>query len=137
MDIEANKTGESVSPARLWFGTITAAVSWTLLVCVDIAINWRACQHQERYGIPTPETSARVLIGALAAVVLAIVIVAGITCYRNWQRLTREGHLLRTHAVERREYMAVVGLIMTVTLGIGIVWLGLTAFFLDICWRAR
>jgi hypothetical protein len=137
MDTEENRTGETVSPARLWFGTITAAVSWVLLGCMDILINWRACQHQERYGIPPPEISARVLIGGLAVFLLAIVIFAGFVSYRNWQRLTLEGDLMRTHAVERREYMAVLGLIMTVIMGMGIVWLGLTSLFLDICWRAR
>lgn len=137
MAIEENNPEQNVSPAKLWFGTITAAVSWTLLGCIDILINWRACQHQERFGIPPNALGARVLIGCLAVFLLVIVVIAGVTSYRNWRRLTPNPELLKTHAVERREYMAIGGLIMTVTLGIGIVWLALPPIFLDICWRAR
>lgn len=137
MAAECVGRNEGISTIRLWFGTITAAISWTLLGCIDILINWRACQHQEQYGIPPPEVGPRLLIGCLALILLAIVFIAGVTSYRNWQQLTREGNLMRTHAVERREYMAVAGLIMTVTLGIGIVWLALPPIFLNICWRAR
>jgi H+/Cl- antiporter ClcA len=137
MAIENDNPARAVSPAKLWFGTITAAVSWTLLVCIDILINWRACQHQERYGIPPHDIGPRILIGCLAVFLLAIVMIAGVVSYRNWKRLSPEPELMRAHAVERREYMAVVGLIMTVTLGMGIVWLALPPLFLNICWRAR
>jgi heme/copper-type cytochrome/quinol oxidase subunit 2 len=134
---ETENSNATISPARLWFGTITAAVSWALLGCIDILINWRACQHQDRYGIPPHVIGPRILIGCIALVLLAIVLIAGVISYRNWQRLTPQPDLLRTHAVERREYMAFLGLIMTVTMGMGIVWLALPPIFLNICWRAR
>ena len=44
---------------------------------------------------------------------------------------------MRSHAVERQTYMAMAGMIMTVTMGIGIIWLALPPIFLNICWRAR
>lgn len=134
---EANNSEQVVSPAKLWFGTITGAVSWTLLGCIDILINWRACQDQERYGIPPHAIGPRVLIACLALFLLLIVIIAGITSYKNWKRLTPSPDLMHAHAVERHEYMAVVGMIITVTMGMGIVWLALPPIFLNICWRAR
>lgn len=137
MHTEANNPEHSVSPAKLWFGTITAAVSWTLLGCIDILINWRACQHQERYGIPPNAIGPRILIGCLALFLLVIVTIAGFVSYRNWKRLTPEPDLMRSHAVERQTYMAMAGMIMTVTMGIGIIWLALPPIFLNICWRAR
>lgn len=137
MATSGNNSHETVSPAKLWFGTITAAVSWVLLGCLDILINWRACQHQEMYGIPPHVIGPRVLIGCLALFLLVLVLIAGVISYRNWQRLSPERDLLKTHAVERQEYMAFLGLIMTVTMGIGIVWLALPPIFLNICWRAR
>ena len=42
-----------------------------------------------------------------------------------------------TDAVERREFMALLGVIVSVTLGMGIIWLALPPLFLDLCWRAR
>jgi hypothetical protein len=33
--------------------------------------------------------------------------------------------------------MALIGVIVTATLGMGILWLAIPPFFLDICWRAR
>jgi hypothetical protein len=51
--------------------------------------------------------------------------------------LSSQPSLLETHAVERREFMALLGVIVSVTLGMGMVWLALPPFFLDLCWRAK
>jgi hypothetical protein len=45
--------------------------------------------------------------------------------------------LLGGEAVERPQFIALLGVIVTVTLGMGILWLAIPPLFLDICWRAR
>lgn len=128
---------EQIRPKRLWFGTATAAVAWVALGCADIVITWRACMQQEDYGIPIPRPEVRIVYFVVALVLLALTVTAGWISYRNWRNLARERELLHAQAVERREFMALSGIIVSITLGMGIVWLALPPLFLDVCWRAR
>jgi hypothetical protein len=136
MAIESDIPANTVSPRRLWFGLTTSAVAWVSLGCIDILINWRACMHQEDYGIPNPHPAARILIGVVALLLLLIALSSGIVSYRNWRHLSAQP-LLSGEAVEHHQFMALLGVIVTATLGVGIIWLSIPPFFLDICWRAR
>jgi|SRR6185312_8310572 len=127
----------TVPARRLWFGFATSAVAWMALGSLDIVIAWRACTHQYDNGIPVAHPGARIALAVLAFALLGVGLVSGITSYRNWQSLATAPGILDTLAVERREFMAVLGLIVSVTLGMGMLWLALPPFFLDICWRAR
>ncbi len=133
----STREGKLVPPGRLWFGTATAAIAWVLLGCADIVITWRACMVQEDYGIPTPRPDVRILYFVLALVLLAVTTWAGLTSYKTWRFLTSQRKLLDSRAVERREFMAVGGVIVSITMGMGILWLALPPLFLDLCWRAR
>lgn len=132
-DTETN----AVTSRRLWFGFSASACAWIALGCLDIAISWRACTVQEGYGIPPSRPAVRGAVVALANLLLCVAIAAGVTSYRNWRTLSRGQHLLQTNAVDRQEFMALIGVIVSVTLGMGIVWLALPPLFLDLCWRAR
>lgn len=129
--------GAEVTPRKLWFGFLTSAVAWSTLGCLDILVTWRACQHQESFGLPAPHPGVRLLYGLLAVALFVVSIWSGITSYRNWRRLSAQKDFIEAQGVERREFMAVLGVIITVTLGMGIIWLALPPIFLDICWRAR
>lgn len=126
-----------VEPSRLWFGVAASAASWITLGCLDILITWRACTHQENFGVAAAHPGVRILFGIVALVLLLVTIAAGLTSYRNWRALAGRSHVLDAEAVERREFMALLGVIVSVTLGMGIIWLALPPLFLDICWRAR
>lgn len=128
---------QSVRPRRLWFGAATSAVAWVGLGCLDILITWRACMQQEDYGIPIPRPEVRILYFAVALALLALTFFAGYVSYRNWRRLSNDRKLLNAPAVERSEFLALGGIIVSVTLGMGILWLALPPLFLDVCWRAR
>lgn len=130
-------TRNAVSPRKLWFGFVASAVAWVGAGCLDILVTWRACQHQEDFGIPNPHPYIRLLYGLLALGLLVISVWSGLTSYRNWRRLSAQKDFIEAEGVERHEFMAVLGVIITVTLGMGILWLALPPIFLDICWRAR
>ena len=136
MATEENTQNGQVSHRRLWFGLLTTAIAWVSLGCIDIVINWRACTHQGDYGIPPSNPGPRILIGAIAVLLLVISAIAGSISYGNWRRLSRQP-LLEGEAVERNQFLAMLGVIVTVTLGMGILWLSIPPLFLDICWRAR
>jgi hypothetical protein len=127
----------AVPPRRLWFGFAASAASWITLGCLDVLITWRACMHQEGFGVPNAHPSVRVLFVVFTLVLLAITMAAGFTSYRNWQSLSTSTRVLGAEAVERHEFMALLGVIVSVTLGMGIIWLSLPPLFLDLCWRAR
>jgi hypothetical protein len=133
----SQREGKPVAPRRLWFGTTTAAIAWVLLGCSDIVITWRACMQQEDYGIPPSHPGARILYFALAVALLVLTIWAGITSYQTWRYLSAQRTMLHAHGVERKEFLAVGGVIVAVTMGMGILWLALPPLFLDLCWRAR
>jgi hypothetical protein len=131
-----NTTVAPISSQRLWFGLVASAVAWVSLGCIDILINWRACMHQQDYGIPNPHPVARILIGVVALLLLAIAVGAGSISWSNWRRLSTHP-LLEGEAVDRNQFVALLGVIVSLTLGVGIVWLAIPPLFLDICWRAR
>lgn len=126
-----------IVPRRLWFGFVSSAICWVTLGCVDLLITWRACIYQEDYGLPSHPTSATVLYLLASLILLAITIAAGITSYRNWRAVSARQAILESPSVERTEFMAVLGVIVSITLGIGIILLALPPFFLSLCWRAR
>jgi hypothetical protein len=136
MATEQNIPVNTSTSRRLWFGFAASAIAWVSLGCIDILINWRACMHQQDYGIPPEHPGARILIGVVGLVLLAIPIAAGAVSFRNWQQFSREP-LLDAHAVERHQFMAYGGILISITLGAGILLLAITPLFLDICWRAR
>jgi hypothetical protein len=121
----------------LWFGFAGSVFSWVLLGCLDLVITLLACTHQENFGIPARHPNVRVLFIAISILLFAVTVAAGMIAYRNWRRLSAQPGILDTLAVERREFMSVLGVIVSVTLGMGILWLTLPPFFLDLCWRAK
>lgn len=137
MPIEDLPPKHEVGEKKLMFGTIGAAVAWVSLGCIDILINWRACQHQEMYGIPPAETGARILIGCVGIALLLVTVLAGYMNYSHWRKLTRSDKPLHDLGVRRSDYMTIVGMVVTATMGMGVFWLTLTPIFLEICWRAR
>lgn len=137
MSTEPIASSTPVPTRRLWFGFVASAIAWASLGCLDILITWRACMHQEDFGIPTPRPEVRILFVMVACALFALTATAGITSYGNWRRLSTQRKLLQAQAVERQEFMAMLGVIISVTLGMGIVWLALPPLFLDLCWRAR
>lgn len=137
MATETEREVPPIRPRRLWFGFMASAGAWVLLGCLDIVITWRACTHQENFGIPTAHPAVRIAFGIIAIVLLIVTVAAGYTSYRNWRSLSSRDHVLDAEAVERNEFMALLGVIVSITLGMGIIWLALPPLFLDTCWRAR
>jgi hypothetical protein len=60
-----------------------------------------------------------------------------IPAYRSWRALSGEQELLRAEGRERREFMSLSGLFISVTLGFGFLWMCLPLFLLQMCARAR
>ena len=68
---------------------------------------------------------------------LATAAIAGVMSYRNWRQLAGQVNIYRAEATGSREYLALLGVFMSVTLGIGIIWLGLPLLIISLCVRTR
>lgn len=137
MSTEANGQVVHVRPVRLWFGFATAAFTWIALGCLDIFITFAVCGRDDQFGIPGNHADMRIVSFALAVFLLAVAFSAGVISYRNWRDLSADQSLLETQAVDRREFMAFLGVVVSITLGMGIIWLALPPLFVESCWRAK
>jgi hypothetical protein len=126
-----------VAPRRLWFGFTASTAAWILLGLADGLITWRACVGEEQWGGAHPAPGLFALMAVITFVLLGAAITGGMLCYRNWRRLSEQSRLADAEAIGRKEYVALIGLFMSVTLGVGIIWLGIPLIILKMCVRTR
>ena len=126
-----------VSAARLWFGFAGSAASWITLGVADIVITWRVCLDRDQYGMSHSQPSFRIVYFVVTLLLLIIAISAGTISYRNWRDLTPNRAISIAEARGRSEYMALAGVFISFTLGIGIILLGLPVAILNLCVRAH
>lgn len=126
-----------VSQGRLWFGFAGSAVAWLALGITDCLITWQACLGREQYAGARFEPGIKWLYLAFTLALLITALWSGVVSFRNWRALSRAPGLSDAEGRGREEYMALVGVFVSLTLGIGIIWLGIPIAILDLCVRAR
>ncbi len=126
-----------VSPARLWFGLAGSAASWIALGIIDLVITWQACLGEEQYGGAHFAPGVKLLFLVVTLLLLATAIAAGAVSFRNWRELSRGTSLANAEGRGREEYMALIGVFVSFTLGVGIIWLGIPLAIIDLCVRAK
>ncbi|MBW4037425.1 MAG: hypothetical protein HIU91_00875 [Acidobacteria bacterium] len=122
---------------RLWFEFAASVFAWLSLGSLDCVVAWRACVHQEQFGGASYHPGARVLYFVLWIALFGIAFLSGSMAYRTWRRLSDASGLLSAEGRERREFMSLCGLFITLTLGCGFFWMCLPLFILQMCLRAR
>jgi len=127
----------AVPPKRLWFGLTTAAVAWLAAGFIDLLIVWHVCGYSATYGVDRAHEDGRVLAFAITVVLFAIALAAGVTSYRNWRAISRRPRMLEASATDPREFVALLGVIISLTLGVGIVWLSIPPLLIQLCVRAK
>ena len=126
-----------IRPSRLWFGLTGSAAAWLALGFIDLLIVWLECAYEEQYMQVEAHPGARTACFILAVVSLAVVAIAGVTSFHNWRTLSHDGRLLNARVDGRREFMAFVGVVVSITLGAGIVWLSLPPLIIEFCARTK
>ena len=117
--------GTVITPRRLWFGLAASAVAWGTLGFSDILITWRACVHQEQYGNSSAHPGARAIYIILAVVLFLVVVVRRDDVYRNWRAISEQREIIDATANDRREFMALLGVFVSITMGMGVLWLAI------------
>ena len=127
----------SRSPGRLWFGLVASAAAWFALASSDILLTWAACLHQEQFGGASRHTGLLVLAWGITLGLVAVIVTAGGISYQNWRQLVKEADSGNEGARDRAEFMALLGVFISVILGIGVMWMALPLALVDLCVRTR
>jgi hypothetical protein len=122
---------------RLWHEFGSSVVAWLCLNCLNSVVSWRACVHREQFGGPSPHPGARVLYFLLWLAFFGLASLTGVQSYRSWRKLSGKSDVLRAEGRERKEYMSLCGLFISLTLCMGFLWLCLPLFMLQMCERVR
>lgn len=118
-------------------GVATTFFAWYLLGVAEMFITWRACLHKEAFGNASSNPAALAASFAVTGFLLALAATAGFISYRNWRRLSPEPSFRAAEGRTRKEYMAMLGVLVSFMLGVGMVWMLLPLFILRYCARVR
>lgn len=121
----------------LWLGVGSSPVAWFATGLADMFITWRSCLFGTPFGEASSHGGARVLYFLFTLSLLALAACAAAWSYRNWHKISGLSRLLESEAWDREEFMALAGVFMGFTLAVGIVWLCLPLFLIQMCLRAR
>ena len=137
MDNLRNDTPQNIRAGALWFGLSGSAASWIILSVGYVLITWWACVENGRPGGGTPRPVSALLYGLAAILLIGMAFTAGAISYRNWRSLSNARSLGEAEGRGRAEFMALVGVFVSFTLGVGLIWLTIPLFILNLCVRAR
>jgi hypothetical protein len=121
----------------LWFGISGAAVAWVIAGLVDVLLAWQACYGGEFGSGMFTQPWFRVVLGVITLLLVLAGVLAGITSYRNWIRLSETRRLLEAEGRSREEFMALTGVFVSASLVIGMILFAIPVFLLSICQRWR
>lgn len=127
----------SVPTKSVWFGAAAAAVAFSLNGLVNWLISWRTCYigHGEFIGLRLG--GVRWLLAAITLGFLCVAIAGGIIAFRNWRAIASQEDQRFAEAHSTAGFLSLLGIVLSVTLGMGIIWLGIPLVFLNSCMRAN
>lgn len=134
---EITNRAAHVTPGRLWFGVAAPGVAWSVLGLTDVLLTWAACLHREQSGGASRHPEMLLLTILITVALFATIVTSGIVSYRNWRRLSADADLESAEGRGREEFMALLGVFVSLTLGFSVLWLALPLFVLDLCVRTR
>lgn len=123
--------------AKLWFGFTGSAVSWVCLSMAYVLITWWACVQNGQLGVGATRPGIAFLYVLAALLLIGMAIISGLTSYRNWRRLSDARNLSEAEGQGRAEFLALLGVFVSFTLGVGLMWLTIPLLILKLCVRVR
>lgn len=126
-----------VSSKRLWFGFSGAAAAWVVAGILNVTLAWHACLGGETGEYIFTQTWIRIVLGLITFALLAVAIASGVISFNNWRSLSRQQDFVSAEGRGRKEFMAIFGVVVAVSLGVGIVWFAIPIYLLRMCVRAH
>ncbi|HTZ57500.1 MAG TPA: hypothetical protein VMB49_05355 [Acidobacteriaceae bacterium] len=137
MDFEQTSRSDAVEPKRIWVGVVAAGAAWFLLGIAEMFITWRACMHNEEFGNASRDVPAMAAAFAVSFFLLALVAAGGFFSYQTWRKFSTQPRLAEAEGHSVQEFLSLLGIFFSVTLGAGMVWMTLPLFLLRLCARVR
>jgi hypothetical protein len=128
---------ERLPQARLWFGTCAAAFAWAVQGFTCLQISTQACKDGNGDWGPLSGPEVRILLGVVTLILLAVAVTGGLTSYKNWRTLAEQRRITRDEGLSREDFMALIGVFLSVAFSLGIVWAGIPPILIDVCINAR
>jgi hypothetical protein len=128
---------EVVSATRLWFGFAGAAVAWMLAGVLNVLLAGSTCTRDRAALFSSVQTEMHIVLGVITFALLATAVYAGVVSFQNWRALSRASEFVEAEAGGRQEFMALFGVFVSASLGMGIVWFVLPIYIVRMCVRAH
>lgn len=121
---------------RIWIVAMAIPILWMLQEVAGFWITAKACPPEME---PLHFTSARIAIGVLSLVAVILGAIAILAALKVWRSLTTPSHEGRTVTAvdERVRFVATLGLIVGITLTLGLLLAGLAPLILRACGETR
>lgn len=126
-----------MEPRHLWFGLAASGFAWFGLGVAEMFLTWRACLHNEEFGNASSHPASMIAAWVVTAFLIGVAAAAGFISYRNWRELSAQKHLIEAEGRDRKEFMALLGVFVSFTLGMGMVWMGIPLIIIRLCARTR
>jgi len=136
-DEQQVEVSNRVTPKRLWFGFTGGAVAWVVAGLLNVMLAWQACIGGEAGSFIFTQTRIRIVLGVITFGFLAVAFASGLVSYRNWRALSQMPDLVSAEGRGRQEFMALFGLVVSISLGVGILWFALPIYIIRMCVRAH
>lgn len=131
------RSPQNISSGRLWFGFVGASVAWILAGLINVLLAWQACMGGEAGSFFFTQTGVRVVLGIITFALLALATAAGVISFQNWRALKQQPDFVEAEGRGRQEFMAIFGVFVSVSLGVGIVWFAMPIYIIRMCMRAH
>lgn len=131
------ETLQLVPAKRLWFGFAGSAIAWVLAGFLDVVLAWHACLGGDTGSLIFTQTRIRIVLSVITLGLLAVAAASGVISFRNWQALSRKRDFVSAEGRGRQEFMAIVGVIVAASLGMGIVWFAIPIYIIGMCVRTH
>ena len=128
---------ERIAPRRLWFGFTGAAIAWILAGILNALLAWQACMGGEAGSFIFTQTRIRIVLGIITFGLMAVGAAAGFVSYRNWRQLSERPDIVSAEGRGREEFMSLVGMVVSVSLGMGMLWFAIPIYLIRMCVRAH
>jgi hypothetical protein len=128
---------EVISAGRLWFGFAGAAAAWVLAGVLNVLLAGSTCIRDRAELSSSTQTEIHVVLAIITFLLLVLAVSAGVVSFQNWRTLSRESEFVEAEGRARQEFMAVFGVFVSASLGVGIVWFVLPIYIVRMCVRAH
>jgi hypothetical protein len=132
-----NRSPVAVQPRKVWFGVIASATAWFVTGIAEMFITWRACLHTEQFGNASSHPAETVASFVISWLLIGIAASGGFLSYTAWRRMSSQRNLLHAEGHMPYEFVALAGIFVSFTLGVGMVWMAIPLFILRLCARIR